>query len=110
PGGESCAHVDVASAYDLTRSAYCVASSNPPTSPALVSFTAISQLPCGSEFTVSGLALSDAFTSTTSPETGANSSETAFTDSMVPNDWPWTIFVPTAGSSTNTTSPSCCCA
>ena len=43
-------------------------------------------------------------------DTGAYSSDTAFTDSMVPNDCPAFSFVPTSGSSTYTTSPSCCCA
>src|SRR6185436_7304917 len=94
----------------LTSASYFAASSRPPASPALVSFTAISQLPCGSAFTCSGLLLSASFTSTTSPDTGEYSSETAFTDSIVPNDCPCVSLVPTAGRSTKTTSPSCFCA
>ena len=40
------------------------------------------------------------FTSTTSPVTGEYSSDTAFTDSMVPNDCPCFSLAPTSGSST----------
>ena len=65
--------------------------------------------PCGSVLTVSGLSFSAALTSTTSPDTGANSSDTAFTDSIVPNDFALRRPCgPTSGSSTYTTSPSCC--
>src|SRR6185369_5542076 len=84
----------------FTRSPYWEASSSARASSGLVSLTAMSQLACGSPLTTSGLLLTVAFTSTTSPDTGANNSETAFTDSMVPNDCPCVIFVPTAGSST----------
>ncbi len=43
--------------------------------------------------------------STTSPDTGAYTSEAALTDSTDPNGDPAVTAVPTAGSSTNTTSP-----
>src|SRR5581483_4619727 len=61
----------------------------------------------GSEFTSSGFLGSSALTSTTSPDTGANRSETAFTDSTTPKVFSAVTRVPTFGSSTNTTSPSC---
>ena len=47
-----------------------------------------------------------ALTATTSPDTGENSSDTALTDSMLPNTSPCWTCRPTSGSSTNTTSPS----
>ena len=59
---------------------------------------------------VSGLATSAEFTSTTSPATGENSSETAFTDSTVPKLAWASSLRPTSGSSRYTTSPSCFCA
>ena len=55
---------------------------------------------------VSGASASGSFTSTTLPEIGAKSSETAFVDSTTPNDSPFFTASPTSGSSTNTTSPS----
>src|SRR5258707_682416 len=58
-------------------------------------------------FTTSGFLGSSALTSTTSPVTGANRSETAFTDSTTPKVFMATTFAPTFGSSTKTTSPSC---
>jgi hypothetical protein len=59
---------------------------------------------------VSGVPARAPFTSTTSPESGAKSSLTAFTDSTVPNTSCAASFRPGAGSSTYTTSPSCFCA
>jgi len=50
------------------------------------------------------------YTATTSPETGENSSETAFTDSIVPKTSPCFTCRPISGSSTKTTSPSWRCA
>jgi len=50
------------------------------------------------------------FASTTLPEAGLYSSDTAFTDSIVPQDWPCVTVRPGSGSSTKTTSPSCFCA
>ena len=50
-------------------------------------------------FTASGFVFSAALTSTTSPDTGAYSSDTALTDSIVPNDCPGFSFAPTSGSS-----------
>ena len=47
--------------------------------------------------TASGLSLSAELTSTTSPETGEYSSDTALTDSIVPNDCPCFSFAPTSG-------------
>ena len=43
---------------------------------------------CGALLTASGRSLSAVLTAVTVPESGANSSDTAFTDSMVPNAWP----------------------
>ena len=54
----------------------------------------------GSAFTPSGFSLRAVFTSTTSPVTGEYSSDTAFTDSIVPNDCPCLSLAPTSGSST----------
>src|SRR3954447_9975778 len=83
----------------FNRSWYWDASSSVPVSPGSDSFTTIIQLACGSVFTVSGRDLSAVFTSTTSPDTGAYSSDTALTDSIVPNDCPAFSFAPTSGSS-----------
>src|SRR5438132_12482476 len=66
--------------------------------------------PYGSVLTSSGLSASVSLISTTSPETGAKSSDTALTDSMLPSSSPASSCVPTCGSSTNTTSPSSFCA
>ena len=52
----------------FTSSSYCAASSSAPASAGLVSLTTIIQLPCGSVLTASGLSLSAALTSTTSPD------------------------------------------
>ena len=49
-------------------------------------------------------------TAVTVPDTGANKSETAFTDSTEPKVLPATISEPTLGSSTKTMSPSEFCA
>ena len=48
-------------------------------------FNTTNQLPCASWLIASGFSASALFTSTTVPETGANTSETAFTDSTVPS-------------------------
>ena len=50
-------------------------------------------------FTASGFCARPLFTSVTSPLTGAYSSETAFTDSIVPNTSPLLKLRPTSGSS-----------
>src|SRR3989442_349671 len=63
--------------------------------------------PYGSAFTVSGACGSPVLTSTISPDTGANRSETALTDSTTPNGFFAVAVAPTFGSSTKTTSPSC---
>src|ERR1700741_1648835 len=60
------------------------------------------------EFTFSGAVARSALTSVTVPETGANRSETAFTDSTVPNVLPAVSSAPTLGVSTNTMSPNDC--
>ena len=79
----------------MTRSAYCVGVEQRGRSrPGSASFSTIIQLPCGSVLTASGLSLSAVFTSTTSPDTGAYSSDTALTDSIVPNDCPASSVVP----------------
>ena len=62
--------------------------------------TLIIHVSWGALFTLSGRSLSVVLTSTTVPLTGANSSETAFTDSIVPNGWPTVSAVPISGSST----------
>jgi len=61
-------------------------------------------------FKLLAVVVSAALTSMTSPDTGANSSDTAFTDSIVPKACPFVTAAPPSGSSTNTTSPSCFCA
>ena len=60
----------------------------------------IIQESCGALLTASGRSLSEVFTAVTVPDSGANSSDTAFTDSMVPNAWPLVRVAPTSGSST----------
>src|SRR5436305_13898082 len=65
--------------------------------------------PYASVLTSSGFSLSASLTSTTSPDTGEKSSETALTDSMLPNSSPCSSSVPTCGSSTKTTSPRSFC-
>src|SRR5206468_1441784 len=66
--------------------------------------------PYGSVLTSSGFSVSRSLTSTIWPPTGANSSETALTDSIDPSSSPASSSVPTCGSSTKTTSPSSFCA
>ena len=73
-------------------------------------FSAIIHDSCGALFTASGRSVSALLTSVTSPATGLYSSETAFTDSMVPKTSPLLNVRPTSGSSRNTSSPSCFCA
>src|SRR3989442_2158274 len=69
--------------------------------------TSIQPRPYGSAFTVAGACGSPVLTSTISPDTGANRSETALTDSTTPNGFFAVAVAPTFGSSTKTTSPSC---
>ena len=66
--------------------------------------------PYGLLFTSAGSASSRALISSTSPLSGENSSDTAFTASMVPKTSCFLYFAPTFGSSTNTMSPSSPCA
>src|SRR5205814_9925281 len=54
----------------FTSSAYCSAVRSESISFGLLSSTTISQVPCGSEFTVSGLVETTGFTWTTLPDTG----------------------------------------
>src|SRR6476619_3845987 len=72
----------------LISAPYASAFSSASASPGFASLIATIHVSCGAEFTISGLSLSAGLTSTTSPDTGANSSDTAFTDSIVPNDCP----------------------
>src|SRR3954471_19315797 len=58
----------------------------------------------------SGSPDSSSFTATTSPESGAITSETAFTDSTSAYDEPALTVLPTSGGSKKTTSPSWSCA
>src|SRR6266702_8474707 len=69
--------------------------------------TIIQPWPYGSLLTVSGFFVSSLFASTTSPLRGAKRSETALTDSTTPKVFMAVTLVPTLGSSTKTTSPSC---
>ena len=62
--------------------------------------------PYGSSFTVSGASTTCPLTSSTSPESGAMTSETAFTDSTSPYDWSFVTVAPTSGGSKWTSSPS----
>src|SRR5262249_7403241 len=87
---------------------YCEASSRPSESVGLARLTRIIHVPCGSVLTTSGWFFSSSLTATTSPLIGAKSSDTAFTDSIDPNDSPAAILRPISGNSTYTTSPSCC--
>ncbi len=58
----------------------------------------------------SGLSASASLTSTISPDSGANTSETAFTDSTSAYAWSLATCVPTSGGSKKTTSPRASCA
>jgi hypothetical protein len=60
--------------------------------------------------TVSGSSTALRFTSSTSPESGAITSETALTDSTSPYDAPRSICWPSVGGSKCTSSPSESCA
>src|SRR3954447_12173352 len=62
--------------------------------------------PYGSSFTVSGASTTFWLTSSTSPESGAITSETAFTDSTSPYDASFVTVSPSAGGSKCTSSPS----
>src|SRR5690606_12923870 len=64
----------------------------------------------GSPLTDSGASFRPSLTSVTSPPSGVNISETAFTDSTEPKDSCVSNLSPTRGRSTYTTSPSECCA
>ncbi len=82
-----------------------------PISSSVESLTLISQpSPCGSSLMMPGSATAPLLISTTSPETGMKSSETALTDSTVPNSSSALYTWPTSGSSRYTISPSCFCA
>jgi len=63
-------------------------------------------LPYGSSFTVSGASTTAWLTSSTAPESGAITSETAFTDSTSPYDEPCATEAPASGASKWTSSPS----
>src|SRR5213075_2431972 len=63
-------------------------------------------LPYGASFTVSGASTTRSFTSSTSPDSGAITSETALTDSTSPYDWSFVTVEPTSGASKWTSSPS----
>src|SRR5579872_6175211 len=94
-----------------TYSSYSSASISSSTSSGVASLIRIIQpSPYGSVLTSSGFSASASFTSTTSPEIGEKSSETALTDSILPISSPCSSSVPTCGSSTKTTSPSSFCA
>jgi len=56
-------------------------------------------LPYGSSFTVSGASTTAAFTRSTSPESGAIRSDTAFTDSTSPYDSSFEMVEPSSGGS-----------
>src|SRR5262249_28451978 len=60
----------------------------------------------GSSFTVSGAPTTPALTSSTSPESGAITSETALTDSTSAYDWSFVTVEPASGGSKCTSSPS----
>jgi hypothetical protein len=68
------------------------------------------QVVFASELILSGASFNSSFTAVTLPETGANKSDTAFTDSTEPKLFPASIVSPTFGRSTNTMSPSEFCA
>ena len=65
---------------------YASVSSSEPASDGLDSRTFTIHVECGSLFNESGWSRSKGFASTTSPLIGANSSETALTDSIDPKD------------------------
>src|SRR6185437_2234270 len=62
--------------------------------------------PYGSSLSFSGVSLRPSLTSSTSPDRGANTSDTAFTDSTSAYAWLALTVAPTSGGSKNTTSPS----
>src|SRR5690242_65007 len=62
--------------------------------------------PYGSSLMFSGVSLSASLTSVTSPDIGANTSDTALTDSTSAYADPALTCAPTSGGSKNTTSPS----
>src|SRR5579883_1458467 len=90
------------------RASYCSAVKSEATCDGSdISTSIIHPSPYGSWLTSSGRSMSFSFTSTTVPLTGAKRSEAVLTDSTTPNVFPCSTRVPTFGSSTNTTSPSC---
>src|SRR4029077_5693725 len=62
--------------------------------------------PCGSALTTAGSSTMAWFTSTTSPASGAKTSEAAFTDSTTAAPSPFASVTPTSGNWTKTMSPS----
>src|SRR5439155_2870187 len=90
---------------------YPARSSNPSASAVSDIRTRTSQpLPYGSSFTVSGASTTAELTSSTSPESGAMTSETALTDSTSPYDLSRVTVAPSLGGSKWTRSPSASCA
>ena len=61
--------------------------------------------PYGSSLIASGVSPRSVLTSTISPDNGAITSETAFTDSTSAYDWSFVTVLPTSGGSKKTTSP-----
>src|SRR5262249_22322268 len=83
--------------HHLVSSEYWAASRR--SSVALDGFSAIIHDSCGVVLTASGFCTSAVLTSVTCPLTGQYSSETAFTDSIVPNTSPLLKLRPTSGNS-----------
>src|SRR5207244_11973687 len=95
----------------FNRSRYALTSSRQSASPGSLNRTFTSQpSPYGSSLIFSGLSPSSLFTSTISPDSGANTSDTAFTDSISAYGWFALICLPGSGGSKNTISPSESCA
>src|SRR6185503_219615 len=98
-------------ATQLRLPSYASRSSSSSTSDGSVSRTFTSQpSPYGSSLIFSGSSPKASLTSTISPDSGATTSDTAFTDSISAYGWSLLTVLPTSGGSTNTTSPSWSCA
>src|SRR6185503_10087071 len=90
---------------------YASASISASASAGSVSRTRTSQpSPYGSSLTVSGASATAGLTSSTSPESGAMTSETALTDSTSAYAWSFVSVAPSSGASKCTSSPSASCA
>src|SRR5215213_2895182 len=92
--------------YDSSSTTFSYSSGERRSASSEVRSLTIQPSPYGSSLIFSGASSREELTSTTSPPTGAYTSETALTLSTVPKESPASKVAPSSGNSTKTTSPS----